>query len=578
MVKINNETNGETMTMRFVQPYSNMTARMLLAVAVLMTLFTLNAFAADKTLSVSTDRQKVEMGDVIDLVVQTNFQTFDDLDLSPLKDQFKVLGTQRSTNVSIVNGNYQALTRWDISITPKQIGELMVPPLTVDGIDSQPYKLFVSPMTQAGKQGVSFLESSINTHKAYVQQQVIYTLKYYHLGRFIDGSIRPPIFKDAINKQLKNQVNYQKDINGQRYEVYEWSWAFYPQKSGTLTIPPEQFDGRLQYRGVIKMIRNNSKAITLTVMPQNANYPKDKTWLPTPNLTLTQDWQMPNSLRVGDSITRTIHLQAQNLISSQLPDISLDDQAGFHVYPDDPKLSDQEVDSGINSAKTVKMAIVPLEAGKITLPPITINWWNTQTEKMETATLPAKTLDVLPALKPQTHLTPLTQPTKPINQEVSHETSGKVSGIAWLWPALTAAFALLWLLTAMLYWRERQKKAFTTNARMSTDSTGQSAGSFEHLHPSLERICALCAESNAKGTYQAFNQWSQAFPANAQAFLAMNGNVALVNRLKAHLFHQEALDDALLPSFCQALKASEKQKTKVVKQQEGRQLDPIYPE
>ncbi|WP_162174187.1 BatD family protein [Hydrogenovibrio marinus] len=566
------------MAMRFVQPYSNMAARMLLAVAVLMTLFTLNAYASDKTLSVSTDRQKVEMGDVMDLVVQTNFQTFDDLDLSPLKDQFKVLGTQRSTNVSIVNGNYQALTRWDISITPKQIGELMIPPLTVDGIDSQPYKLSVSPMTQAGKQGVSFLESSISTHKAYVQQQVIYTLKYYHLGRFIDGSIRPPIFKDAINKQLKNQVNYQKDINGQRYEVYEWSWAFYPQKSGTLTIPPEQFDGRLQYRGAIKMIRNNSKPITLTIMPQNANYPKDKTWLPTPNLTLTQDWQMPNSLRVGDSITRTIRLQAQNLMSSQLPDISLEDQAGFHVYPDDPKLSDQEVDSGINSAKTVKMAIVPLEAGKITLPSITINWWNTQTEKMETATLPAKTLDVLPALKPRTNLTPLTPQNKPVNQEVSHETSDKVLGTARLWQGITAAFALLWLMTAVLYWRERQKKVSVgPNLMTSMDGTGQSANA-QRLHPSLEHICTLSMEGNAKGVYQAFNQWSQEFPVKAQAFLAINENASLLNRLKGHLFHQEALDKNLLPSFCQALKASENQQTKESKQQEGRQLDPIYPE
>ncbi len=542
------------------------------AMAFLMAMFTLNAFAATKTLTVSTDRQKVEMGDVIDLVIQTNFQTFDDLDLSPLKDQFKILGTQRSTNVSIVNGNYKALTRWDVNITPKQIGELMVPPLTVDSISSQPYKLYVSAMKKTGRQGVSFLESSVSTNKAYVQQQVIYTLKYYHLGRFIDGNIRPPIFKNSINKQLKNQVNYQKTINGQLYQVYEWSWAFYPQKSGTLTIPPEEFDGRLQYRGVIKMIRNTSQPLTLKVMPQDASYPKDQTWLPTPQLNLTQDWQTPDKLRVGDSITRTIHLQAQDLMSSQLPDISLEEQGSFHVYPDDPKLSDQETDEGVISAKTVKMAIVPLEAGKITLPPIKISWWNTQTHKQETSVLPAKTLEVLPSLKPQTNLTPLAPQAN--QTKVSHETTVSLGKSSWLWQALTGVFALLWLVTLILYWRERKQ-----SSHVKTKQANQSVSGSEKIsvHPTIRQICDLSSAKDAKGVYLAFNHWSQTFPDNAQQFLSSPDNAAIFEDLKAHLFHQTTLGEQTLNGLCGALKAAENQNSKVSDKQEGRQLDPIYP-
>lgn len=542
------------------------------AMAFLMAMFTLNAFAADKTLTVSTDRQKVEMGDVIDLVIQTNFQTFDDLDLSPLKDQFKILGTQRSTNVSIVNGNYKALTRWDVNITPKQIGELMVPPLTVDSISSQPYKLYVSAMKQSGRQGVSFLESAVSTNKSYVQQQVIYTLKYYHLGRFIDGNIRPPIFKNAINKQLKNQVNYQKTINGQIYQVYEWSWAFYPQKSGTLTIPPEEFDGRLQYRGVIKVIRNTSKPLTVEVMPQDANYPKDKTWLPTPQLSLTQDWQMPDKLRVGDSITRTIHLQAQNLMSSQLPDISLEEQSSFHVYPDDPKLSDQKTDEGVISAKTVKMAIVPLEAGKITLPPIKVSWWNTQTHKLETNVLPAKTLEVLPSLKPQTNLTPLAPQAS--QTKVSHETTATSGKSTWFWQTLTGVFALLWLATLILYWRERKQSSHAKTKQMNQEV---SSSKIISVHPSITQICELSAAKDAKGVYLAFNHWSQTFPDNAQQFLSLSDNAAIFADLKAHLFHQTTLSEQTLNALCETLKTAENQNPKASDKQEGRQLDPIYP-
>lgn len=543
-----------------------------LLLALLMTAFALNAFAANKELSVSTDRQKVEMGDVVDLVVQTNFQTFDDLDLSPLRDQFKILGTQRSTNVSITNGNYQALTRWDVSITPKQIGELMVPPLTVDGVSSKPYKLYVSAMKQPGSQGVSFLQSSISHDKVHVQQQVIYTLKYYHLGRFIDGNIRPPIFKDAINKQLKNQVNYQKTINGQLYEVYEWSWAFYPQKSGKLTIPPEEFDGRLQYHGVIKVIRNTSQPLTLQVLPKDAGYPKDKAWLPTPNLSLTQAWQMPKQLHVGDSITRTIKLQAENLMSSQLPDISLDEQSDFHVYPDDPKLSDKETDEGITSTKTVKMAIVPLQAGKITLPPIKVSWWNTQTQRLETTELPAETLEVLPSLKPQTNLTPLSPQTTPSQPSVSHET--QTPAFSWVWPSLSGVFGLLWLLTLALYWRERQQPKALKKQPISPEASNRDKSV---THPTLKQICALAARQDAKGVYLMFNQWSQEFPNKSEHFLSDETNASTLRDLKAHLFHQEALKDGTLNALCQALKTTENKDEKSSNKKEGKQLDPIYP-
>lgn len=524
--------------------------------------------AAPKTLNVSTDRQTIEMGDVIDLVVQTDFQTFDDLDLSPLRDQFKILGTQRSTNVSIVNGQYNAMIRWDVSLTPKQMGELIVPPLTVDGVSSRPYKLTVTAMKHSGKLGVSFLESSVSRQKAYVQQEVIYTLKYYHLGRLIDGNTRPPVFGDAINKQLKNQTNYQKVINGQQYDVYEWSWAFYPQKSGKLTIPAEEFDGRLQYRNVIKMIHDVSKPISIDVLPQASQYPKDKTWLPTDQLTLKDQWQQPDKIRVGDSITRTIKLHAQHLMSSQLPDIRIENSNGYHVYPDSPKLSERVADQGINSTKTIKVAIVPLQAGKMTLPEIKVQWWNTATQQLETASLPAKTLNVLPALNTQSNLTPLT-PNAPFNPQVSHETVIKTS---WVWPTISAVFALLWLVTLSLYWR-LLKQRHTTKAVLIEKSSNE--GNIHSTDASLPRLCANKTKS-AKQIYLALNQWEQNTPSAAET---LKENVELseaITALKAHLFHQTALKADTLDKICQVISINQSPSAQV--KPAGKQLDPIYPE
>ncbi|MDX1796817.1 MAG: BatD family protein [Hydrogenovibrio sp.] len=518
--------------------------------------------AYGKTLSVSTDRQQVEMGDVINLVIQTDFQTFDRPDFSVLKDQFDVLGTQQSSQVSLINGNYQAFTRWDVSLSPKQAGELIIPPLSVSGVKSQPYKITVTPMQhKSGQRGISFIESSVNIKNPFVQQQVIYTLRYYHLGQLIDGNTRPPVFGNAIHKQLKNQVNYQKNIGGQLYDVYEWSWAFYPQKSGKMTIPAEEFVGRLQYQNRIKMIHDLSQPITLDVQPISSSYPKNQTWLPAKQLKLTEDWQLPNQIHVGDSLTRTVTISADGLLSSQLPDIQFEDQSDFHLYPDQAKLKDQAENDGVHSQKILKFAIVPTQAGQITLPAITLHWWDTATNRVASASLPQRTLTILPSVKQQAALTPLS-PTTP---NVSHETSQTSS--LWIWQTATGMFAALWLTTLLIFLRSRTKLKNGKSAPNIVEETTQTT-----IASDLEQLCRAEQMQDARRFYQALLLWQQSHPDMHSAKLTDQ-----LLLLKAHLYNDQPLPADVLLSLCNELKRLEKQ-TSPSSVENGRKLDPLYPD
>lgn len=521
-------------------------------------------YAHAKSLSVQVDRQQVEMGDIITLIIQTDFQTFQRPDLSALKNQFEVLGTQQSSQIQIVNGHYQSFSRWDVRLLPKQIGTLIVPPFDVEGAKSQPYEIKVEAAKQsASGRGSSFLESDISLSKAYVQQEVLFTLRFYHLGQFIGGNIRPPYFDQSLQQTLRNQYNYQKRIDGNLYEVYEWTWAFYPQKSGKMIIPPQAFSGRIQYNGRMKAVEDTTQSIALEVLPQPAQYPAKSVWLPAKELTLHQKLQAPKKLHVGDSITRTFTLTAKGLLASQLPEFEFENQTKFHIYPDKATPSNQASEFGVTGLKTQKIAIVPTHPGELTLPAYEMTWWNTETNQIETLKLPAKTYQVLPALQAETPDLSQGEPEKTLPSVTTNQLS-----FTPLWWLLTIGFAALWLVTLGFYLRLKTLRKVTPIAQKPlTDSSTESA-------PSTFSTLCQTHPIEVKTFYQAILDWKRENPSAFTTEIE-----AALNPLKSHLYRQTPINEVDLDTLCTLLKQAQalQKSSASVSKTTGHALEPIYP-
>ncbi|RUM91902.1 MAG: hypothetical protein DSZ27_05110 [Thiomicrospira sp.] len=535
---------------------------------ILILLLSTQVFA--KSVTVKVDHQSVEMGDIISVVIKTDFQTFETPDFSGLKDQFDILGTQRSSQIEIINGNYQSYSRWDLRLSPKQIGDLVIPPIKIGDAMSKPHiiKVTENKIVPGAEKGSSFLESNINLTAPYVQQEVLFTLRFYHLGQFINGNIRPPTFHQAISENIRNQFHYQKNVNGRLYDVYEWTWAFYPQKSGQMVIPPQSFNGRIQYQGRLKIVKDQTQPIELKVLPKPNHYPTNSAWLPAKKVTLTDDLQTTTPVRVGDSITRTLSLKAEGLLASQLPDFQFKDQAGFHVYPDKANNNNQKTEQGMLSQKLQKIAIVPTRAGKVTLPAITVNWWNTQTNELETQTLAKKTITVLPAVNTQQN------PFDTMRPESIPETAQKVgsSNNIGLWQSATWLFVVLWLISSALavhFYRNRKPTAI---AKMDSQSHKNSLA-WPDNDLELEKLC----EANKKGVkdarmlYRAILAWQQRYPDKGNDTFK-----AHLQTLKAHLYHQADLPVDTLSALCDDIARLNESQSKSSKKP-GKHLDPLYP-
>jgi len=96
------------------------------------------------------------------------------------------------------------------------------------------------------------------------------------------------------------------------------------------------------------------------------------------------------------------------------------------------------------------MAIIPSKAGNYILPAIEIPWWNTSTDRLETASLPARKIKVMPADNVRPELSSISPPSeKPIPN--SKKTPLVQPESYWIWISLILAIG--WLATIIVWWR-----------------------------------------------------------------------------------------------------------------------------
>ena len=481
------------------------TAYMLASMPALL-ICTVQAQAAE--LVASVDRTRLSSGETIELTLESSDVTqFGKPDLAPLEPLFDVRGTRQVNQLNTLSGDNRATTRWIVTLLPKQTGSVVIPPLKLGEVESQPITVqVVESETQdnPNKQAPVFIDASLDQSSVYVQAQAILTLRIYHSVSLYDDSSLPPLqIPDARIEQLGESRTYEKDINGVRHGVIEMRYAIYPQHSGELIIPAQIFNAALvdaqpapdatpQSPKSGKLMRVSSSELLLTVKAKPITYPADLPWLPARSLTLSENWNPePDHVQVGDSLTRSLIVKAEGLGSAQLPPLPGTEASGLRRYPDQPVLGNQNSDRGLVGSREDREALVPSRSGSIELPSVEVVWWNTFEDHLEHSSLPARTLQVSvnPSLMVDTPAG-----TSPANATVDSET-------LWRWKLSTLILACTTLLGFGLWWRARWQPAIARAAQ-----TGPSPRTV------LDDLKRACQANDPHATRQALDAWARQQP------------------------------------------------------------------
>lgn len=343
----------------------------------------------------------------------------------------------QSSSMQIING--QVTQSVDYSFTyileASQEGNFTIPPATVtvggknyqsnsvtikvvkgsnQGSGSTPRQNSTQPQAELTSKDL-FVRASVNKSNPFQGEQIIVTYKIYTRVPVAEYSItRSPstagFWLQDLIKDNKKLEQYRETIDGQEYVVAEVKKdAMFAQKSGTLTIEPLELDVVAQiqrkatrrnfndpffdsffndsffgggYQNIRKTIKSNELKINVKPLPEQSR-PKDFTGgVGDFSITASVDKE---TLKTNEALTLKFTLSGKgNIKLIEKPAISF--PADFEVY--DPRTTDNITSSvkGISGTRSFEYLIIPRNAGKYNIKPITFSYFDLNSQSFKTLT------------------------------------------------------------------------------------------------------------------------------------------------------------------------------------------------
>lgn len=436
----------------------------LLLLTMLMALLPLQAMAAQAEATVSKNivavNQVFELTVSVDTAINPN-----SVDFSVLRSDFAYGQPSVSSSTSLINGTMSRNTTWTLALAAKKVGTATIPAFKIGSSQTTPITISVLKSSQKNNAAVSNqaniqVTAAIDKNTLYVGESINYRVKMLIGEQLSQASLTAPSGDGLAVSQVGQDAQNNIVQNGRRYLVITRNYQITAEKAGKVIIHGSTFNGNAVRgangfnSGVNIPVNESAKNITVDIKAKPTDY--KGLWLPTPNLQLQQTWQPQVSnqnivtVKVGEPITRTITLRIKDVAQSNMPNINL-------TYPDTIRLYNEKpeyrTENGY-SVMTLKQVIIPRQAGKVSLPPLTINWWNTTVAKQQQSEITGLTLNVIADPTANNQLSPpaAIPPAVSINSE-------KASITTTIWPWATLFFASLWLITLVLLVKKRQQTA-----------------------------------------------------------------------------------------------------------------------
>lgn len=409
-----------------------------LLILTILTGFTITVYSAEFTAQV--DRTVVTEGESLRLHLRiTDLNAPGEPNIDALRKDFDISSPSFSSQQhSVLGQGTQGFREWRYTLMPKHLGILRIPAISLNGLTSDPIAIKVKPMSDELKQQLSqtlFFNVSVTPLSPYVQSQVLYKERLYFSLPLVNHQLTPFELDNAVVVPINEGRLFQAQHQGQAYQVIERSFAIFPQSSGPLVIPSQTYQGEMRSgyfsRGKIMSTQTESKV--LEVLPAPTSTSDEATsftapWLPAQLLTLASQWEGdPSQLLQGQPISLTLILSAEGLTASQLPKLSLPKVAGLKYYAEPEQTSEEATSEGINSSKSLKIALIPTAAGDTQLPELSIAWFSTQEKIHKVAKLAFPTLKIAP--NPELALTPNPQTTIPQSELPVNDKNSKATNI-----------------------------------------------------------------------------------------------------------------------------------------------------
>ncbi len=574
---------------------SRLVSSLIISLALAFMFFAGNATAG--TLAAGLERSTITFGETATLIINLPPSINAQPDLSPLKKDFDIVDTGSSSQIQIFNGKRTEQRQLTITLMPRHHGKVTVPAIKIGNAQTRPLQLTVDDIPVAShlkNSNAVWLEIDTPMKKqnveVMVQQEVPVTVKLFSALPLNNVSISEPAPENAITEKLGDDIQYNTQINGQSYQVLEQHYVIFPEKAGDLTIPPvvlrastpdhrrqqrsfggslfddpffqnsfaghSQIQKMLQDSGMLFGTRGKSVTVRSDGLKLYVEHIPDvaqgKPWLPARKVSLTSSWQgKPPALVSGEPSSLTVTVKAEGVIGTQIPALSIVDKNGsYRVYSEPAKVESLTDGERVTGTRTQTFTLIPEKAGKLELAAIKQPWWNTKTQQMQLAEIPAMNLTIAQGTNnTNQNSTPATGNTQaastvPVTNSSDAQTSTKAVNVNQLLASIVSnssivrdhrltggliALVILLLIAVFYFWR---KKHTTVSLSAEIESTKevneqQQIINKQRMKTALQESITACKTGDTKLAAGALLQWAKlAWPDIAPvSLLDIAGNV-----------------------------------------------------
>lgn len=396
------------------------------------TFFFVLAFAASLIageFTASVNSSQVQLGESFSLnLTLKGTSPKDSPAVSSLKSHFLIQSQQHATNTSILNGRVSSSTTWKLTLIPKAEGAVEIPAIminTTEGLlSTQPITVNVmkGAVTKSNESSDGpNLIAKVSNASPYKNESLVYTALLTSKVPLYNVQSQKIQIEDAIVEVLEEPKLTERVIDGVQHNVVEFTYLITPLKTGALKIPsiviqgatPQKRRGHfssffddddldpiafMQGFDRVKLFSLITEEIRLDVQPVVAEI---SPWLPAKTLTLEEQWSNDQTLRVGEPFSRGFVIKAEGVKASQLPNLEdFQSQEGkFKIYADKPETQEKLFQDVIHSMRKEQYTLIPQQAGTLVLPEISVAWWDSAKKQKKSSTIPARTVQILPALE-----------------------------------------------------------------------------------------------------------------------------------------------------------------------------------
>ena len=214
----------------------------------------------------------------------------------------------------------------------------------------------------------------------------------------------PPLFPELVVQgraiALPNGTTTpgSERVGAETYVLLQHVYDVFPAEAGTLTIAPVTMAVSIGAEGGgLAEAQAASAPLVLEVrLPPGTADPARLVTAPSLRLAATQEGD-PARVPVGEAVTRTVTLVAEDSAAMLLPPMPWAAPEGVRAYPDPPRLTDHSNRGVLSATRVDRAAFVPERPGRYDLPGATLQWFEPRSGRMQVLSVPPLAIQAVAA-------------------------------------------------------------------------------------------------------------------------------------------------------------------------------------